>query len=165
MIIGILSDTHDHPAAMAAGLDALKTAGAAFYIHCGDIGGQECIDLLAGLPAAFIFGNNDFDRAALSRYAADLGVACYRNFASLDLAAKRVGVHHGDDFRLRQRLIDEQEYDYLLQGHTHVRDDSRAGRTRLINPGALYRAKERTVATLDTDRDGVKFIVVDVEGR
>jgi predicted phosphodiesterase len=28
-----------------------------------------------------------------------------------------------------------QRYDYLLHGHTHVRRDERAGRTRIINPG------------------------------
>ena len=165
MIIGILSDTHDRADAMKAGLDALKTAGAEFYIHCGDIGGEGCIDLLAGLPAAFIFGNNDYDRAALARYAAALNVACYGNLADLELAGKRIAVHHGDDFRLKQRLIDAQQHDYLLQGHTHLRDDRRVGRTHLINPGALHRAREKTVATLDTESDEVKFVTVDVEGR
>ena len=165
MIIGILSDTHDRAAAMAAGLAALRAAGAEFYLHCGDIGSEPCIDLLAGLPAAFIFGNNDYEQAALTRYAASLGVACHGPFADLELAGQRIAMIHGDDFRLKQRLIDAQQHDYLLQGHTHLKDDRRVGRTRLINPGALYRAREKTVATLDTERDEVKFIVVDVEGR
>ena len=33
---------------------------------------------------------------------------------------------------LKQRLIDEQKHDYLLQGHTHIQDDRRVGRMRLI---------------------------------
>ena len=165
MIIGILSDTHDRPAAMAAGLAALTAAGSEFYLHCGDIGSEPCIDLLAGLPAAFVFGNNDYDQGSLSRYAASIGVACHHALADLTLAGKRFAMIHGDDFRLKQRLIDAQEHDYLLQGHTHLKDDRRVGRTRLINPGALYRAREKTVATLDIERDEVRFIVVDVEGR
>jgi putative phosphoesterase len=156
VVIGILSDTHDRATAMAAGVEALRKAGASFFIHCGDIGTQRCIDLLAGLPCAFVFGNTDWDRAALAKYAASIDVPCYGNFASLELDGKKIAVIHGDDFRLKQRLIDEQAHDYLLQGHTHVRDDRRVGKTRLINPGALHRATEKTVATLDTARDVLK---------
>jgi putative phosphoesterase len=160
VIIGILSDTHDRDQAMAAGLELLRSHGAEFYIHCGDIGAQRCIDLLAGLPSAFVFGNTDYDRVTLTRYAESLGVPCYGNFASLELGGKKVAVLHGDDFRLKQRLIDEQNHDYLLQGHTHLRDDRRIGKMRLINPGALHRATEKTVATLDTQRDLLTFHVV-----
>ena len=160
MIIGILSDTHDHADAMAAGLSALAAAGAQFYIHCGDIGSQRCIDLLAGLKSAFVFGNTDFDRVALARYAESIGVPCYGNFADLDLAGKKIAVTHGDDYRLKQRILANQQHDYLLQGHTHLRADEWVGRTRLINPGALHRAAAKTVATLDTATDGLHFITV-----
>jgi uncharacterized protein len=153
VIIGILSDTHDRAEWMAAGLRTLRDAGAAFYIHCGDIGGQACIDLLAGLPGAFVFGNTDFDRPGLSRYAASIDVPCYDPFADLALDGKKVAVLHGDDYRLKQRLLATQEHDYLFQGHTHVRADQRVGRTRLINPGALHRAAVKTVVTLDTATD------------
>ena len=160
MIIGILSDSHDHADAMAAGLKLLKHAGAQFYVHCGDIGSERCIDLLAGLPNAFVFGNTDFDRAALARYAAGIDVQCYGNFADLTLDGKRVAVTHGDDFQLKKRLLAAQEHDYFMQGHTHVRADERVGKTRVINPGALHRAAQKTVATLDTTADKLTFIVV-----
>ncbi|MEO6436842.1 MAG: YfcE family phosphodiesterase [Tepidisphaeraceae bacterium] len=160
MIIGILSDTHDRAAAMAAGIQTLRDAGATFFAHCGDIGSQACIDLLAGLPAAFVFGNTDWNRAPLARYAASIDVACYGAFGSLELYGKHIALLHGDDFRLRQRLIDEQQHDYLFQGHTHIKDDRRIGRMRLINPGALHRAKEKTVATLDTAAEALRFHIV-----
>jgi len=160
MIIGILSDTHDRANAMAAGIETLKQAGAKYFIHCGDIGQQGCVDLLAGLPSVFVFGNTDFDRASLSRYAASIGVPCYGNCASLELVGKKIAVIHGDEFRLKQKLIDEQQHDYLFQGHTHIKDDRRVGRMRLINPGALHRASEKTVATLDLQKDLLRFHVV-----
>ncbi|RLS46748.1 MAG: metallophosphoesterase, partial [Planctomycetota bacterium] len=50
--------------------------------------------------------------------------------------------------------------DYLLHGHTHVCRDERHGATRIINPGALHRASEFTVALLDTDSDELQFLVV-----
>ena len=160
VIIGILSDTHDRTDWMAAGLRALGQAGAAFYIHCGDIGQAGCIDLLAGLPAAFVFGNTDWDRTTLARYARDINVPCYGNYANLDLDGKKIAVIHGDDDKLKRRLLTAQEHDYLLHGHTHLRLDDRVGRTRVINPGALHRAAIKTVATLDTATDRLTSLTI-----
>jgi len=161
VLIGILSDTHDRADAMAAAMRLLRERGGKFFIHCGDVGSERVIDHLAGLPSAFVFGNTDWDRATLGRYAEKIGVACYGAFADLDLDRKRFAVIHGDDFKLKQRVLAEQQHDYLLQGHTHVRADERIGRTRLINPGALHRAKEKTVALLDTATDAVTFLTVE----
>jgi putative phosphoesterase len=164
VLVGILSDTHDRVDAMAAAMKLLRDAGAEFFVHCGDVGSERVIDHLAGIPSAFVFGNTDWDRAALARYAQSVGVACYGALADLELGGKRVAVTHGDDFKLKQRLLAEQNYDYLLQGHTHVRADQRVGRTRLINPGALHRAREKTVALLDTTSDRLEFFVIAAGG-
>jgi putative phosphoesterase len=160
MLIGILSDTHDRAEMMAAAIALLQENKAEFFIHCGDVGEESMLDHLAGLPSAFIWGNNDWDRASLQRYALQLGISCYGGQADLTLGGKRFAVVHGDDLRLRQRLLDSQEYDYLLQGHTHVKFDGKVGRTRIINPGALHRAKPKTVALLDTETDLLKFLTV-----
>ena len=160
MILGILSDTHDRVDATAAAVALLRDHGAEFFIHCGDVGSERVLDHLAGLASAFVFGNTDWDRAALARYAASIGVACHDAFADLTLGGKRIAVTHGDDFKLKQRLLSAQQHDYVLQGHTHVRADQRVGRTRVINPGALHRAREKTVAVLDTAADKLEFLIV-----
>ena len=161
MIVGILSDTHDRTAAAAAAVELLRRRGAEYFIHCGDVGSERVLDQLAGLRAAFVWGNNDFDRMELQRYAEKLDIRCCGNFGELELNGKRFAVMHGDDFRLRQRVLADQRHDYLLQGHTHVRHDERVGRVRVINPGALHRAREKTVAVLDTATDELTFLKVD----
>lgn len=163
-MIGILSDTHDHVDAMSAAMQALRAGGAEQYIHCGDVGGPAVLDHLAGVPATLVWGNNDWDRADLERYASRLGIACYSSLADLKLGGKTFAVIHGDDMRLRQSILAAQRHDYLLQGHTHVRLDERQGRTRIINPGALHRAKPKTVALLETDTDRLEFQIVNVRG-
>lgn len=160
MLVGILSDTHDRAEMAAAGVARLREGGARFFIHCGDVGSERVLDHLAGLPAAFVFGNTDYDRRGLERYAADLGIRCLGAFGELELDGKTFAVLHGDDFALRRRLVAEQRHDYLLQGHTHAARDERVGRMRLINPGALHRAKEKTVALLDTATDALAFHIV-----
>lgn len=160
MLIGILSDSHDKIDAMTAAMATLRHAGAQFYIHCGDVGGEGMLDQLAGLPAAFVWGNNDWERASLADYAKALGIACHGDLADLTLDGKRIAVIHGDRSGQRQQLLQSQDFDYLLQGHTHRREDIRVGRTRVINPGAIYRAKPLSVAVLDTETDGLRSLVL-----
>ena len=116
---------------------------------------------MAGLPSAFVWGNNDWDRDDLERYAKKLGIACHGAMADLQLGGKRFAVIHGDDFSLKQRILAEQKHDYLLQGHTHIRSDQKVGKIRCINPGAMYRAAVKTVAILDTATDGLTFFTVE----
>lgn len=160
MLIGILSDTHDRVELAHLAVQMLRSRGATFFLHCGDIGGLRVLGCFAGLSAAFVWGNCDFDRFALDRCAGRLGICCYGPFGDLVLDGKRVAVMHGNDHRLKQRLISSQEHDYLCQGHTHAKEDTRVGRTRLINPGALHRANPKTVALLDSVADTVEFLVV-----
>ena len=160
--IGILSDTHDRHHALLAGIAALRSAGAEYFIHCGDVGSPEILEQLAGLPLAFVWGNTDFERRQLQSDAQTLGITCLGAHGILELDGKRIGVLHGDDFQLKRRLLVEQTIDYLLQGHTHVREDTRVGRIRVINPGALHRAAQKTVALLDLASDELQFLTVDV---
>jgi putative phosphoesterase len=161
MLIGILSDTHDRTEALVTALDRLRGRGAEHYIHCGDVGGQRVLDLLAGLPAVtFIWGNNDWDTAGLEAYAEHLKLTCAGRFAELTLDGKHFAVIHGDNFSLKKKLLTEQQYDYLLQGHSHIFADEMAGRTRVINPGALHRAHPKTAALLDTKTDRLEKLIV-----
>ena len=158
MLIGLLSDTHDRLDATIAALRVLREAGAEYFIHGGDVGGERILDCLAGEKAAFVFGNNDWDRRELSRYAQSISLQCLDEFGELTLDGKRFAITHGDDLKRLRRIQSAQQHDYLLQGHTHVRADGRVGRTRVINPGALHRAAEKTVATLDTKTDKLEFL-------
>jgi putative phosphoesterase len=161
VIVGILSDTHDHVPSTQAGVELLRQGGAEYVVHCGDVGSELVLEVLAGVPAAFVFGNNDVDRRKLERFAGHLGISCLGLAGELDLGGKLFHVQHGDDARAMRTAQQGQRYDYLLHGHTHVRRDDRAGRTRIINPGALYRPRGgqgKSVALLDTETDRLTFL-------
>jgi putative phosphoesterase len=164
VLIGILSDTHGRLPAATAAVAALRQAGAAMLIHCGDVGDEPIIDLLAsaGVPALFVWGNTDYDRPSLAHYAAALGVTCHNESADLELGGKKIFVTHGDRPELMQRIIDGRRHDYLLHGHTHVARDKKVGTVRLLNPGALQRTSEPSVAILDTAKDAVRFIPIQI---
>src|SRR4051812_21091520 len=96
LLIGILSDTHDRLAPAQLGVELLRREGAEFFIHCGDVGSQQIIDLLVGTPSALVWGNNDWDRAALGQYCQDVGVQCFEGLGELTLNGKSIAVSHGD---------------------------------------------------------------------
>ncbi len=142
----------------------LQQAGAQQLIHCGDIGNPQMLDALVGLPAAFVFGNTDHDRDELRNYATILGINCLNTYGVLNLAGKRIAVTHGDDPLLMGRLTRPgQPIDYLLTGHTHVRHDRKLGSVRSINPGALYRTPNKSVAILDLLKDELTYYAIPEE--
>jgi putative phosphoesterase len=162
VILGLLSDTHDRFTAAQAAVQTLRANGAEHLLHAGDVGKEQIIDLLTGGPAAFVWGNNDFDRVSLASYATSLSVDCLGVFGELELDGKKIALTHGDDDKLVRRVLEEQRHDYLITGHTHVRHDRRKGRVRWINPGALHRVGVKTVAILDTSSDVLRSMTIRV---
>ncbi|MFO0949916.1 MAG: metallophosphoesterase family protein [Isosphaeraceae bacterium] len=152
MRIGILSDTHNQVARTALAIERLKAAGAEAYLHCGDFTRPDVIDEFAGLPAYFVFGNNDYDETGLRRAMTLGGGVCLERGGELELGGKRLAMTHGDSLSTMRRLA-ARAPDYLFYGHSHVRSDRYEGPTRWINPGALYRATEWTVGLLDLSSD------------
>lgn len=106
------------------------------------------------------FGNVDWDHASMARYAEHLGMTVAHPLGRIALPGGRTLAYtHGDSGRAMQQALDEQVA-FLCHGHSHRTRDERIGPTRVINPGALFRAKQYTAAVLDTDDDDLAFFTV-----
>jgi len=66
---------------------------------------------------------------------------------------------HGDNAKIMQQSL-EQEVAYLCHGHTHLAQDEHIRSTRVINPGALSRAAQYSVALIDTESNDLTFYPV-----
>jgi putative phosphoesterase len=164
----LLSDSHGRDQITARAVKLLVEAGAEVLLHLGDLGSTGVVEaLVEGLdpegrprPAVHIvFGNTDWETGDLRRSAEHLGIAVDDPVGRLVVAARTIVFQHGH----HQREMDEalaEEVDYLCHGHTHVARDERIGRTRVINPGALHRARQHTVALLEVPRDRLRFLTV-----
>lgn len=145
--------------------------GAEVLLHLGDIGTVEVIDALVvnrpgsdeRVPARVVFGNTDWDRDALADYARDLGVGVDDPVGDLDVDRGHLVYTHGHLVEPMNRALAEQVR-YLCHGHTHRAADEHRGSTRVINPGALFRAQRYTVALLDTATDELSFLPVPDDG-
>jgi uncharacterized protein len=158
-MVGVLSNSDGRAEFVASAVNIFKSAGAAFVIHCGDVGGRHVLDALGDeLPAAFVWGDRDRDRMGLLRYAHSIGVDCLGLIGDLDLDGKKVAIVHGDDRKLMRKLLDEQQHEYLLCGHETTAEDYTVGKTRVLNPGPL-RGLQSGSAMLFSPADGkVKLV-------
>jgi putative phosphoesterase len=167
MRIGILSDTHGKTKRLQKALELLTQNDAEAVVHCGDILSAEEVQVLGGFPGLAYLTAGNMDRHAvesIAESAESLGVMFAADFLSVPLRdGRELIATHGHLEELLDDLIRSGQYAYVCHGHTHYRRDERVGPTRVINPGALYHAKDRqgeSVCLLDTDKDTVEFLKI-----
>jgi putative phosphoesterase len=160
MKLAILSDTHSRNVTVGLALGQLRDRGLTTLLHCGDIEDPETLLLFRGLDAHFVFGNCDLDREGLRQAAAQAGLTLHGHWGHLNLAGRKLAFTHGDDHRLLRELEQSGHFDYLFYGHTHHAEEHRTGPTRVINPGALHRARPKTFLMLDLETGETESVVV-----
>jgi putative phosphoesterase len=160
MRIAILSDTHSRYATIEAALQLVEEQGAELILHCGDIEDAEAVWHFPG-KTHFVFGNCDTERTEIRQAVHGIGATLYEPIGRLEVDGVQIAWLHGDDHRLMREVEQDGGFDYLFYGHTHVADERRTGPTRVINPGALHRARVKTFLVLDTDSGTTTSVVVE----
>lgn len=155
MRVGILSDSHGQADIVRRVMTLFDACGVDEVIHCGDVGGSAVFDELVGRSCHFVWGNCDQVNGGLRAYLEGVGLRPPADVPlELTLDGRRFAVFHGHEPQAAG-MESLRDVDYCLHGHTHVRRDERVGRMRIINPGALFRARVKTVAILDTGSDAL----------
>ncbi len=170
--IGLLSDSHGRAKTTLRAVSVLAGAGVDRLIHLGDIGNIEVVDALLLphpdpkraardelLPAHLVFGNVDWEAEELGLYARRVGVQVDHPMGRLEFDGASLYFTHGDNPHLMEQAL-ARGATYLCHGHSHEVRDERIGPTRVVNPGALFRAVAYTVAVLDTATDRLEFFPV-----
>jgi predicted phosphodiesterase len=148
-MLGVVANSDGRAEKLQAAVSVFQAQGAELIIHCGDVGGRHVLDALSATAAGFVWGDRDHDRTGLLRYAHGLGVTCWGMLGELDYAEKKLVIVHGDNRAILRRLIDEQQYDYILCGHELATEDKTQGRTRILNPGPLHGGASSSAMLLD----------------
>jgi putative phosphoesterase len=160
MLIGILSDTHSNYAIVKRVRDILDERQINEILHCGDIEDAETVCLLEGLAPQFVLGNCDSDTPELRQAIRDVGGVLYDGFGLIERNNCNVAWIHGHEQSRFGDLVDAQHFDFVFYGHTHRQERHRIGKTEVVNPGALYRARDKTFAILDTKSRQVEIVLV-----
>lgn len=149
MKIAILSDSHRKTTLTKEAIDMLKSKGASYLIHAGDLEIEENLKLLenSNLPYVCVFGNNDY---GLVQYSSRYKIEQEPYF-----------------FKIKQtkfKLMHIPNYltpdtDIVIFGHTHKFEHQYTNNTLFLNPGEICaRNKNLTEAVLlDITED--KYII------
>ena len=159
MRIAIVSDSHSRYATVEAALKVIEERRVELILHCGDIEDAEAVWLFPP-NTHFVFGNCDSERTSIRQAVHGVGAALYEPLGQLELGGVKIAWLHGDDKRLMRQVEEGGELDYLFYGHTHVADERKSGRTRVINPGALHRARPKTLLILDVETGETTTVTV-----
>lgn len=162
--IGLMADSHGRVTTTRQAVELLIGHGATTLVHLGDVGSLQVLDeLVAANPQGggfveshVVFGNCDWDTTALGRYATDLGLKVGHPVGTLSFGGRDLAFLHGHDTRAMAKIL-ARGVQWLCHGHSHCQRDERSGKTRIINPGALFRAHPHSVALLETNRDDLAF--------
>ncbi|MEW6116128.1 MAG: metallophosphoesterase [Nitrospirota bacterium] len=151
MIIGIISDTHDHLDNLRKVLEIFKARNVEHIIHAGDFTSPFTRRVLKHFPGGFtgIFGNNDGERVLLSKlYEGRIYTQPY--IFALD-NRKIVVVHEPE---VVDALADSGHFDLVVYGHTHEPVMKKVKTTLVVNPGEVcgWLYGKPTVAIVDLDR-------------
>ncbi|HEY7329826.1 MAG TPA: YfcE family phosphodiesterase [Gemmataceae bacterium] len=161
MRIGIVSDTHGNQRMVTRALAELRERGITTVLHCGDIDDPETVEMFRGFTTHFVFGNCDIDKGVLRAAMDDIGATLHDHFGSIELEGVKLAFTHGDNTTLMRDVERSGYYDYLFYGHTHQAEEHQSGPTRIINPGALHRARSKSFVVLDLANREVESVTVE----
>ena len=146
-MIGIISDTHGllRPEVM----EALN--GCDVILHGGDINRQDIIDQLDAIaPVYVVRGNNDKD------WAEHIPM-----FLDFELAGLHIYMTH----KKKDLPEDLSNYDLVVFGHSHKYEESRQGKTVLLNPGSCGPRRFHqaiTMATAEITESGISIKRIEI---
>ncbi|MEM2912131.1 MAG: metallophosphoesterase [Candidatus Bathyarchaeia archaeon] len=157
MLVGLISDTHDFLPMVEKAVVRFNEEGVELVLHAGDYVAPFVIPRFKELKAKLIgvFGNNDGDRELLrKRFGEYKGMEIRGNFAEVSVENIKIALLHGTEEELLKALIDGQNFDILVHGHTHNAEVYRKGKTLVVNPGEAcgYLTGKSTIALLDTEK-------------
>lgn len=158
MKIGVISDTHDRMPTLHKALDLFASEKVDAIIHAGDFVAPFAAKPLVscGITLHSVFGNNDGERAGLSR----LMPACVPGPLKLEIAGRSIVVHHWIE-QVPADIV--AAADVVITGHTHEVVTEQRNGTLLLNPGECcgWLTGEATVAILDVTSLDVRVVTLD----
>src|SRR5262249_15351086 len=161
MRIAVMSDSHGRYHTVEDALAILRARNVTTVLHCGDIDDAETIRLFAGFTAHFVWGNCDnLERTSMQEAAREIGATLHGAWGQLELEGVKIAFLHGDDQGLKHDVEQSGHFDYLFYGHTHHAAEHRVGPTRVVNPGALHRARPKTFVILDLASGEMETVAV-----
>ena len=162
MILGILSDTHNHTQNLQKALLVFRSRGISALIHCGDMTSPNTAELVTGFQVIAVTGNMDMNTGLLEPTLKKLNPenSLCATFTG-ELAGVAIAATHSHRGNVPD-LVANGRYTFIFHGHTHRRKHEQVGNTHIINPGALggTRHEPRSICIANLATNTVEFIQI-----
>lgn len=136
MILGVISDTHDHLMRINVAVVMFNREKVGAVIHCGDFVAPFSIKLFMKLDCPFygIFGNNDGEREGLLKMARSFHGELHNPPHIYEISGKKILVSHSP---MDSKSLSNYPFipDFILFGHTHKPESTDVSGIPAINPG------------------------------
>jgi hypothetical protein len=161
MLIGLISDTHDNQTNIKKVVDIFNKKDVDMVLHGGDHIAPFTLNWYEPLDAPMkgTGGNLDAEHVMLGEKYAERGWEFDREILTVDLEG-RIALTHGIREEFVVALAESGEYDVVVRGHTHERQEEMHGRTLLVNPGEAcgYITGRGSVALLEMPEKTLTFM-------
>jgi len=149
VLIGLVSDTHDHLDHLRRALVLCRRRGAELILHAGDFVSPFTAEPFRELDLRVIgvYGNNDGDKLHLRERFSGVGELHFGPH-EIELAGRQIVLLH--EPRALEALVASGRYALVVYGHTH-RPEVRPGLPVVVNPGecAGWLTNRPTCAVVD----------------
>jgi putative phosphoesterase len=138
MLIGILSDTHDHIVNIKKAINRFKEEKVQLVLHAGDYVSPFTALPFSELDVQLIgvFGNNCAEKKSLKTAYLKVGGEIRGYFTEVEADGLRIALLHGH----RKQDTDKAysgKYDVIIKGHTHRSSISEENGILVVNPGEV----------------------------
>ena len=165
MLIGLISDTHDRLPYIEKAIKRLNEERVELVLHAGDYIAPFVASKFKKLKADLIgvFGNNDGDKNLLLKKFSQIGAEIRGRFAEIIVDGLKIALLHGEEEELLKALINAENHDLLVHGHTHEAKIYRKGEMLIVNPGEVcgYLTGKSTIAIFDTQTKEARIITLE----
>ena len=160
MKIAVLSDTHGNVRPVSEALSILESLDVKTILHCGDVGGESIVQMLAPFDAHIVGGNSD-EWISLEKAVKAANLDWQGEFGSFQVESVKIGFTHGHLFDRLEKEVKSGRWNLICTGHTHIEDYSiEPNGTLRLNPGAFYRvpAPGFAIVTVIGDKINIEHI-------
>ncbi|HEX6982071.1 MAG TPA: YfcE family phosphodiesterase [Balneolaceae bacterium] len=159
MLIGLISDTHDHSPHIKQAVQIFKQHKVDLVLHAGDYCSPFTIAFFEDFSLKGVVGKNDGDHPQLKEKFEAIGGTLGMHFLDLEANDRKIALYSGIEPPITAALEHCGHYDIVVSGHTHEKKKETIDETLAINPGTAHGfGNEATFALLNTDSMRVEFM-------
>ena len=166
MKIAIISDIHENFHNLIQAFKKIEQEKCEQIIFLGDFMNNGIAKIVASskIPVFAIWGNNDGDKAAITKTALNRNSNLTISdgiYDFVEFGGKKLFLTHYPD--LAKPMAKSGEYNAVFYGHNHLKSKELIGECLMLNPGEIsaHKTGEATLAIYDTGNNDADIIKID----